>query len=108
MQIKKGVCNKYNTKNFLLRTLCGKGVDLSGYCSTNLRLDQDIVKLFETHLRLEKFLKNILSEVGEVGEKSRPWLKQKRNIFVWNFILIGNVPDMSLGQGHVLKSRGQN
>ncbi len=69
MWIKKGV-QKCNTKYFFLRTLCGKGDDPSSDCNANLRLDQDIVKLFKTDLRLENVCKNVWSEVGEVGDKS--------------------------------------
>ncbi len=69
MQINKCVCNECNTKIFVLRTLCGKGVDQRGDCSTNLRLDQDTVKLFKTDLRLENVWNNVCSEVGELKEK---------------------------------------
>ncbi len=52
------------------RTLCDKDIDPSDNCSTNLRLDQDIVKLFKTYLRLKNVWKNVWSEVREVEERS--------------------------------------
>ncbi len=60
-------CNK---KYFVFRTLCGKGVDPRNDYSTNLRLDQDTVKIFKADQRLENVQKNVWSEVGEVKEKS--------------------------------------
>ncbi len=77
-------CNK---KYFVFRTLCGKGVDPRNDYSTNLRLDQDTVKIFNTDLRLENVWNNVWSEVGELKEKSlNLGLNSKQGRFVWNFI----------------------
>ncbi len=43
--------------NFTLRTLHANGADPRDECSMNLRLDQDIVKLFEAGFRLENVWK---------------------------------------------------
>ncbi len=53
MYIKNGVHKNTIQNMFLLRTLSGKSVDPSSDCSTNLRLDQDIVKLFKADFRLK-------------------------------------------------------
>ncbi len=78
-------------QNNFLRTLCGQGVDPCSDCSTNLRLDQKIIKLFETDLRLENIWKNIWSGVGEVGGKCQPWLKP-RNIYLEFYLKFDHLP----------------
>lgn len=71
---------------YIFRTLSGKGKDPRGVCSKYLRLDKDIVKLFQTDLRLENFWKYVCNEVREMWEKSLYLSLNKKGTFVWNFI----------------------
>ncbi len=75
---------------YVLRTLYKRDVDHGDNCSTNLRLDQDIVKIFETYLRLKNFWKNMLSKIGAIGEKVLALAQAKKGRFIMNFF--SNLP----------------
>ncbi len=75
MYVKNGIQNI-----FILRTLYGKGADPRGECSTNLRLEQHMVKLFKKDLRLENVWKNDWGEVGQVGKSLDLGLTKKEDL----------------------------
>lgn len=90
---------------FALRILSWTDVDPTGDHSTQLRLFWDLLKMFETGLELENFLKRLEWRQWS-GKKTQIWLGGKKGRLDWNFVMnfvtIGQNESQIASNSHLL------